>query len=221
MNVYKLNADARQGWACVGGMKIGEDPVSLSDRGKVFDQLCAVEVSDFLDPATRGMRKPGRLADCMGYEYSSPILCFSEAADRALETCRQYLKRVPAIFRGVPHILTEVQVAPGTADLARSMGTRLPDGGMVAVERCFFNAAVVRPLSIFRADIHGSPVYVTDRFIALVRKARLTGFAFTMEWTEGTGIVDPHVVDYERKRITGVESDLPSWATYIDTIKVG
>ncbi|MBR0668540.1 hypothetical protein GXW71_29580 [Roseomonas hellenica] len=75
-------------------------------------------------------------------------------------------------------------------DEARSVAERFPDGDIKRITRHELRPEVIGQHAIFHLDGKTGIYYATDRLVAAVERAGLTGFVFTEVWSSESGGMD-------------------------------
>lgn len=134
--------------------------------------------------------------------------CFGERSKRAL--CRQLDASgqwLALECAEAPYWLFNVTHSVDALDESKSELIRFDDGRIMRIAQFAFQPERLRGQLIFQLPQRpGAPNLVTQDFVDLVHEHGLTGFSFRLLWSEENGPVSSKLKDWERPRITGLES---------------
>jgi hypothetical protein len=130
------------------------------------------------------MTKP--LADRVGIDaYRDPMVLSRRALGVLTPHIGDLGQTLPLAFEEAEYWFFNVTNVVDALDEAHTDVWRLPSGKFGKVERYAFKPEAVRDQWIFKIpQQRGGFVFVTDRFVDLVRSSGLTGFQFKLKWSD-------------------------------------
>ena len=202
MKIYELESDGERKWVrffTLDGVVLGDDLLSHP----LVTSGAKIRIDRNYESTPKG--SPAKLGDFSNVNYE-PYPCFSGHAKSVLEP---HLNGLGQWFEldceEAPYWLFEITNIVDALDESASLIVDL--GSVVDVKEFAFKPEALRDQLIFKIPQRpGSYNLVTDRFVNLVRQHRLTGFVFKLLWSQEDGPVSSKLKDYERPRITGLES---------------
>ncbi len=204
MKIYELESDGERKWVrffTLDGVALGDDLLSHP----IVTSGAKIRIDRNYESTPKG--SPAKLGDFSNVNNMS-YPCFSGHAKSVLEP---HLNGLGQWFEldceEAPYWLFEITNIVDALDEPASEVKYFPDGGVMRVAEFVMKPEALHDQLIFKIPQRpGRYNLVTDRFVNLVRQHQLTGFVFKLLWSQEDGPVSSKLKDYERPRITGLES---------------
>lgn len=205
MNVYQMNADGTKSWVRFFTVDGPVVPDGDAECRAFFDARPRIRIDRNTDSTPRGSK--AKLGDFSNLGHG-PEPCFSERAKQLLGPHIDGLGQWLALeCDEAPYWLFNVTHTVDALDEANSELIHFSDGRVMRIAQFVFHPEKLRGELLFQvSQCLGTPNLVTQDFVDLVHKHGLTGFSFRLLWSEENGAVSSKLKDWERPRITGLES---------------
>lgn len=204
MNVYDLWMDSSDRWVSFFSL----DSIALPeyvDSREFFKAQPRVRIDRNAESTLRSLK--AKLSDDSNVGYT-PYPCFSARAKELLGPHIDGLGQWLALeCDEASYWLFNITNLIDALDEPQSELVRFTDGGIMRIARFGFHPKPLVGQLIFKVPQRaGMYNLVTQDFVDLVHKHRLTGFSFRLLWSEENVAVSSKLKDWERPRITGLES---------------
>ena len=205
MNIYELKASSDDKWIWFFTVEGPLRPPHSGDQRAFFDSQPCIRIDRNTEKSPRS--SSAVLADFSSVDYGSPP-CFSARAKAALQPHIDDLGQWLALdCAEAPYWLFNVTCTVDALNEAESELIRFDDGRVMRIAQFTFHPKKLEGQLLFQvSQSPGFPNLVTQDFVDLVHKHRLTGFSFRLLWSEEGGAVSSKLKDWERPRITGLEA---------------
>lgn len=205
MNVYQMNADGTGSWVRFFTVDGPVVPDGDAECREFFNARPRIRIDRNTESTPRGSK--AKLGDFSNLGYG-PEPCFSERAKQLLGPHIDGLGQWLALqCDEAPYWLFNVTHTVDALDEVSSELIHFSDGRVMRVAQFVFHPEKLRGELLFQVPQRlGTPNLVTQDFVDLVHKHGLTGFSFRLLWSEENGAVSSKLKDWERPRITGLES---------------
>jgi hypothetical protein len=204
MKVYQMTTDDTGSWV---RFFTSEGPVvpDYKDRVKFFNAQPLIRIDRNIESTPRGSK--AKLGDFSNLDYG-PEPCMSARAKDLLGPHLINLGQWLALeCDEAPYWLFNVTHTADALDEAHSEVARFRDGRVMDIDSFAFNPMKLDGEMLFTLpECRAVGNLVTQDFVDLVHQHSLTGFSFRLLWSEENGPVSSKLKDWERPRITGLES---------------
>jgi hypothetical protein len=193
MNIYKPGVEKRADGQGAYAVMLTADRERLRvpeecSKSKIVSLETWVPLPIMRDYSVKGnLNKP--LGDRAGIDaYLDPMLLGKRALEVLLPHIASLGQVLPLVFEEAPYSFFNVTNIVDALDETRTEFYRFPSSGRIGgVERYAFKPEAVRDQWLFKTpQLRTGFVFVTDRFVELVKTAGLTGFEFTLVWSDET-----------------------------------
>ena len=204
MNVYDLGMDPSEQWIGFSTLDAIALPEYVDSR-EFFEAQPRIRIDRNAESALRSPK--AKLSDYSNVGYT-PYPCFSARAKELLGPHINGLGQWLALECGeAPYWLFNITNLIDALDEPQSELVRFTDGGIMRIAQFGFHPTQLVGQLIFKVPQRaGMYNLVTQDFVDLVHKHGLTGFSFRLLWSEEGGAVSSKLKDWERPRVTGLES---------------
>jgi hypothetical protein len=208
MKIYEMKASPENRWVWFFTVEGPLTPNGRAECQAFFDARPRIRIDRNTDSTPHG--STAKLGDFSNLGHG-PEACFSARAKQLLGPHIDGLGQWLALeCDEAPYWLFNVTHTVDALDEAGSEIARFRDGRVMGIDSFTFKPEKLTGELLFQVpQCLGTPNLVTQAFVDLVHQHRLTGFSFRMVWSKENGAVSSKLKDWERPRITGLESRSP------------
>jgi hypothetical protein len=204
MNIYELEAASGRKWVWFFSLD-GEALPDYQHSQSFFASTPIYRIGRNTEATP--MSSAAKLGDCSNVGYTH-YPCLSARAKAVLSSHVDGLGQwLELQCDEAPYWLFNVTHTVNALDEAHSEIARFRDGRVMGIDSFAFIPEKLRGALMFTVpQCPGTPILATQDFVDLIHQHSLTGFSFRLLWSEENGPVSSKLKDWERPRITGLES---------------
>lgn len=192
----------------------------MPDEHPIYSRIDGSLLADKWDPCYVMDYRKGKYTD-FPY-FCSGLLVFSKPTyDKIGSYIQDQVEYLPLIHAEMEFIAVNVTNLIDCVDKERSVAKRLSSGGLLGYKKVVFIAEKIpADTMIFRLPESVLRIFVTDRFIELVKKHRLKGFQFTEVWdSEFTDEMEQEKQRKYKETLDAIEQNKGPECSYEDAVK--